>query len=80
MITAETLVGIMNKKGQGSKDYRLGTIDYEYRTGRPRIIFDGEDEVSEKTYMKLMSYTPKGGDRVLMLKVADTFIILGGVE
>lgn len=59
--------------------YKLGTIDSAYTSGRPKILFDGGNTVSNKTYPYLSSYTPVAGDRVLMLVTGSTLIILGKV-
>lgn len=59
--------------------WRLGKVDPAYASGRPKIIFDGETTVSGKKYPCLASYTPAAGDRVLMLKVAGSYVILGKI-
>jgi hypothetical protein len=59
--------------------YRLGKIDPVYSTGRPAIVFDGEATASEKQYPYLSSYTPTANDRVLLLKVSGSYIVLGKV-
>lgn len=58
---------------------RLGTIDPAYSTGAPKVIFDGEDAVSGRTYMRLASYTPVAGDRVELLRFGSTWVIQGKV-
>lgn len=58
---------------------RMGTIDPAYTSGLPRVQFDGEDEVSGKTYPHLASYTPSAGDRVVLLPVGHSYVILGEV-
>lgn len=59
--------------------YRLGKIDSAYSSGRPKIVFDGETTASEKQYPYLISYTPAANDRVLMAKVAGSYIVIGKV-
>lgn len=60
-------------------NYKLGKIDPTYSSGRPKIIFDGETIASTKQYPYLGSYTPVAGDRVLMLLVAGSYVILGKI-
>ena len=59
--------------------YRLGVVDSIYINGRPQIVFDGETVASTKQYPYMASYTPTAGDRVLMLIVANSFVILGKI-
>ncbi len=59
--------------------FRLGKIDPEYSSGRPKIVFDGESTASTKQYPYLSSYEPTAGDRVLLAKIAGSYVILGKV-
>lgn len=78
MIQVEDFLKIT--KGPGKETvFRLGKIDPAYSSGRPKIIFDGETTASEKQYPRLASYTPVAGDRVLLAKVAGSYVILGKV-
>jgi len=44
------------------------------------VQFDGEISPSQKKYKRLSSYSsPAVGDRVLMVEIAGTYIILGKV-
>lgn len=47
---------------------RFGTVDTDYISGRPNIIFDGNDTASTKKYPYLSSYTPTANDRVMIIK------------
>lgn len=58
---------------------RLATIDPAYTSGRPRVIPDGESAPSGKRYPYLASYTPAPGDRVLMIPVGTSYVIVGRV-
>lgn len=59
--------------------YAIGTIDPNYTSGRPRVKFDGETTISTKQYPYLSSYTPKAGDRVLMIRTRYGYLILGKI-
>ncbi|MDL2257593.1 hypothetical protein LJC42_00340 [Eubacteriales bacterium OttesenSCG-928-K08] len=43
------------------------------------LRFDGETVSREKPYMRLSSYVPSAGDRVLLLGASGTSVILGKV-
>lgn len=57
---------------------RLGTVDPAYTTGDPKITFDGETSLSGKTY-PYAGYTPQAGDRVVLLPVGNSWLIVGAV-
>lgn len=56
----------MNPKQE--KIVQFAMVDPNYTSGRPRLIFDGESEVSGKAYPYLSSYTPQPNDRVMVVK------------
>lgn len=56
----------MNPKQE--KIVQFARVDPNYTSGRPRLIFDGESEVSGKAYPYLSSYTPAANDRVMVVK------------
>lgn len=61
------------------KPYKLGRIDPSYSSGLPRILFDGETQVSTKRYSYASNYTPIANQRVLLASVGGTYIVLCGV-
>ncbi|WP_144498259.1 hypothetical protein [Bacillus paralicheniformis] len=62
-----------------SKPFSLGTIDPNYSSGLPRVLFDGESKVSTKRYSYIGTYKPAARDRVLMINVSGTHIIIGKI-
>ncbi len=62
----------------GDKAYRMAVVD-NVTSGRPYIRFYGETTASQKQYKFLQSYTPAEGDKVLMARVAKSYVILGKV-
>lgn len=78
MISSEDFLKIM-KPSAKDNSFVLGRIDATYSSGRPKIIFDGESEESQKKYPYLSSYTPAADDRVLLAKVNGSFVILGKI-
>lgn len=78
MITEEDFLKITQGKEKETV-FRLGKIDPAYSTGRPSIVFDGETTATTKQYPYLSPYAPTAGDRVLLAKVAGSYLILGKV-
>lgn len=78
MIKAADFLKI-TKGGPTKAPYRLGKIDPEYTSGRPKIVFDGESTASEKQYPYLSFYTPEANDRVLLARIAGSYIVIGKV-
>lgn len=74
MITAEEFLNLESK--DNAPNFKLATVDPAYTEGLVKLRFDGEDIVSQKGYMFLSSYKPAANDRVLLVKVADTYIIM----
>lgn len=65
---------------QRRSERKLGTIPSTYGgTGRPTVIFDGEDSASTKAYPYLSSYTPAADDRVALVKFGHTWLIIGAI-
>lgn len=62
----------------GDKAYRMAVVD-SVTGNRPYIRFYGETTASQKPYKYLSSYTPVAGDKVLLARVAKTYVILGKV-
>lgn len=85
----ETVAGVA-RSGLPMAGARIATIDATYdpygspypagRPPLPKVTFDGEDVLSGRQYAYLNGYVPCPGDRVLMLPVGNTFIIMGKVS
>jgi hypothetical protein len=58
---------------------RLAVVDPAYTTGWPRVTFEGETTLSGKQYPHLDSYTPAAGDRVVLVPVGTTYLVIGRV-
>ena len=63
---------------QTGKGYRMAVVS-SVSSGRPMIRFFGENEASRKKYKYLQSYTPTAGDKVLLARVGNSYVILGKV-
>lgn len=59
----------------------LGVIDPAYAglPNLPKVTFEGESTLSGKTYAHLASYVPVAGDRVALMPVGTTYLIVGPV-
>lgn len=58
---------------------KFGVVDPSYSSGRPRITFDGETVMSTKQYPYLKHYSPGKNHRVLLLRVSNTYVIIGEI-
>ena len=61
-----------------NSQFRFATVD-SLSGSNPIIKFDGEQTPSSKIYKRLGSYAPTKGDRVLLVSVSGTYVILGKV-
>jgi hypothetical protein len=60
---------------------KIGTIDVAYAgTGLPKVKFDGESTTSVKAYPFLNSYKPVATDRVVLMPVGNTYVIVGKID
>ena len=46
---------------------QFAKIDPSYSSGRPRLIFDGEQSVTSKSYPYAGIYDPQANDRVMVV-------------
>jgi hypothetical protein len=60
-------------------EYKMGTVT-TVLSGAPMVTFDGEGVASQKLYKRLASYSnPALNDRVLLLRISGTYVILGKI-
>ncbi|QKN88221.1 receptor-binding protein [Bacillus phage Novomoskovsk] len=81
-MNSQEFVSIVNElidKKQKKGAYKIGKIPDNHTSGDPKILFDGEQTPSGKTYKCLSSYYPIAGDRVLLARVSNTYVVLGGL-
>lgn len=67
------------KLESSDRNIRLATIDPYFTVGKPRVLFDGESRLTERTFSWDAAYSPRGGDRVFMMPVGQSYIIMGQV-
>jgi len=79
MITAEEFVQELNSE-EKQNNFKLATVVELFENGTAKIQFDGEDVPSEKQYAYLSSYAPEAGDRILLIALGGTYVILGKVN
>lgn len=73
------------KQGSADRPIKLATIDPAYVASSypgtlPKVTFDGESTLSGKRYVVLSGYLPRPSDRVVMLPVGNTYVILGTIS
>lgn len=68
---------IVNEDPSRLSNFKLGTVSEINE--KLKIKFDGEDSLSGKGYSYLQSYTPVLGDRVLLIKMSGTYVIVDRV-
>lgn len=69
---------IVQDETEGQPRFRIGTI--ATIEGKPTIVFAGENEPSGKGYSFLSRYSPRIGDRVLLVRVKGTYVILDRIS
>ena len=79
MINTQSFVEIVEEMIIEKVDapFSLGKISPNYQGGNPQILFDGEASVSVKKYPHLSSYKPVSNDRVLLINIAGTHLVVG---
>lgn len=68
-----------------SAPVRLAVIDpayvaYTYPGTLPKVTFEGEDALTTKRYNVVGDYLPNPSDRVVMIPVGHTYVILGPID
>ncbi len=81
----ESVAGYANSTSTGQKSssdrpVKLGTIDVNYTSGTPKVLFDGESTISDRGYSWVSSYTPVNGERVFLMPVGQSYIIGGALK
>lgn len=60
--------------------FKLGTVTALFPNGNAKIKFDGESTVSQKKYSYISTYIATVNDRVLLVRVSGTWIIIGKIK
>lgn len=74
-----------NQPGFAPEKIRLATIDPAYVSSTypgtlPKVTFDGETALSGKRYPVMSPYLPTPGDRVVMVPLGATYLIIGPTD
>lgn len=67
MITPNEFVNEFSNHPGTGLSVKFAQVDPAYHTGNPKLIFDGETSLTQKAYPRLVSYTPRGGERVMVI-------------
>lgn len=76
---ADRFLDVVSPRKRGERWTRLGKIDPAYSTGLPKVMWDGEANLSTRSYPHLASYSPAADDRVLAVRSGRTWVIVGKV-
>ncbi len=57
---------------------RLGTVDAAYASGNPLVTVDGDAGLTGP-YRHLGSYAPASGDRVVLVPVGASYVVVGRI-
>lgn len=69
-----------NKRTIQNPYLKMAQVDPSYTgSGRPNLIFPGDETASAKAYPYLSSYSPEAADYVLIAKVHGTWVIIGKI-
>lgn len=78
MINASDFVSLMTPKE--SKNFKLAVVKDISQNNTAIIQFDGEEYPSSKSYAYLDTYNAQAGDRILLISLGGTYIIVGKVQ
>lgn len=68
------------EKPASAQQFYLATIAAWSSSAGATLIFDGQETATTKRYKRLVNgATPAAGDRVLVLKMSGTYVILGKI-
>ena len=79
MISISDFLALTTTRDQGASQIKLATVDPAYVSGDPRVTFDGEDTLTTREYVTLDSYLPQPGDRVLLVRTGNTWLVVGAI-
>lgn len=80
MSHANDLLRILSGGKEDKPVFAIASIPSSYSgTGRPTLLFDGEQTATTRQYPYLGSYTPTAGDRVLVALLTNSGCILGKI-
>ena len=72
------MMDIFSQERPKERQFKLGTVTSI--SGGISVQFDGETSPSSKKYKRLASYSsPAVNDRVLMVKIGGSYVILGKI-
>ena len=65
------------QKNQNSAEFYLATVISYSASAGVKIRLDGQDEEMAKTYKRLYGTSYTAGQRVLVIKLSGSYIVLG---
>lgn len=67
-------------KPSQDKPIRIAVVQPDYSGGLVQVRFEGEDGIGQKGYASISSYNPQPNDRVVMVPIGTTYLIMGRVD
>lgn len=73
------LMALLQDEDTGDVTFDLATV-YSVDSGGLRLILKNQSDPTQKKYKKLSSYeSPQIGDRVVLMKMSGTYVVLGSI-
>ncbi len=73
------LMALLQEEDTGDVTFDLATV-YSVDSGGLRLILKNQSDPTQKKYKKLSSYeSPQVGDRVVLMKMSGTYVVLGAL-
>ena len=79
MINSQDFIKIFSAQNE-DKSPKVAKVVELFDDGAAKVLFAGEIKPASKEYPCLGGYTPKAGDRVLMLPVAESYVIADAIR
>lgn len=74
------LMALLQEEDTGDVTFDLATV-YSVDSGGLRLILKNQSDPTQKKYKKLSSYeSPQVGDRVVLMKMSGTYVVMGSLD
>lgn len=67
MMSPEEFIDAFKNPEKTEKIVRFAKIDPSYVSGKPSLVFDGEETATVKKYPYMSGYVPRANDRVMVI-------------
>jgi len=70
---------LLGKAGEKNPEKSRLAVVNKIENGQAYITFYGEEVPSQKPYKRLSTYIPSAGDTVVLVKINNSYVIIGKV-